>query len=77
MAQKAVPQLITPRFIATENGVSINRVLHILATRHHIQPAAFAGPIRLYRQEAIAMVRYELNVIDARRAARKEVAGDA
>jgi hypothetical protein len=75
VTRKAFPQLITPRRIADDVGVSINRVLHVLATRPHIQPAALAGAIRLYRENAIAMVRHEIHAIDARRAARKEVAG--
>jgi len=46
-------------------------VSHILATRHHIQPSAYAGTLRLFNTEALAQVRYELNLQDARRAARK------
>jgi hypothetical protein len=53
--------------IAAELGVPLHRVLHILATRRHIQPAARAGTLRLYDQRAVAMVRHELNAIDARR----------
>ncbi len=60
------PQLITPGRIATDVDQPLHRVLHILRTRHHIRPAARAGTLRLYRREAIAQVRHELNVIDAR-----------
>jgi hypothetical protein len=45
----------------------LHRVLHVLATRQHIRPAARAGILRLYDRTAIAQVRYELNLIDARR----------
>jgi hypothetical protein len=62
-----VPQLITPGVIAAEVGAPLRRVLHILANRPHIRPAARAGIIRLYRADAVAQVRHELNAIDARR----------
>lgn len=64
---RQVPKLITPGVIARELGVPIHRILNVLATREHIQPSARAGTIRLYRRDAIAMVRHELNAIDARR----------
>lgn len=65
------PQLRTIGRLAAELGVPIHRVSHILATRHHIQPSAYAGTLRLFNAEAVAQVRYELNLQDARRAARK------
>lgn len=65
------PQLITAGVIATELSVPLHRVLHVLATRQHIGPAARAGTLRLYDRRAVAMVRHELNAIDARRC-RKE-----
>jgi hypothetical protein len=61
------PQLITPGVIAAELHVPLHRVLHVLATRQHIQPVARAGTLRLYPRRAVAMVRHELNAIDARR----------
>lgn len=61
------PQLITPGRIAAELGEPLHRVTHVLATRDHIQPTARAGVLRLYRREVIAMVRHELNAIDAGR----------
>jgi hypothetical protein len=61
------PRLITPGVIASELRVPLHRVLHVLATRQHIRPAARAGTLRLYDRQAVAMVRYELNLIDARR----------
>ena len=70
------PKLITPGKIAAEVGEPLHRVLRILATRRHIRPAARAGIIRLYRRDAIALVRHELNAIDARRH-RQEVPSDA
>jgi hypothetical protein len=59
--------------IAAELAVPIHRVLHVLATRQHITPAARAGTLRLYDKRAVAMVRHELNAMDARRC-RKGVA---
>lgn len=67
------PKLITPGVIATEVRAPLHRVLHILATRPHIQPAARAGTLRLYDRAAVAKVRHELSAIDARRQARKAV----
>ena len=67
-----VPQLITAGVIARELHEPLHRVLNVLATRRHILPAARGGTLRLYNRCAIAQVRYELNLIDARRS-RKEV----
>jgi hypothetical protein len=57
--------------IAAELGQPLHRVLHILATRRHIRPAARAGTLRLYDRRAVAMIRHELNAIDARRCQRE------
>jgi hypothetical protein len=61
------PRLITPGVIASKVRAPLHRVLHVLATRKHIRPSARAGTLRLYAESAVAMVRYELNLIDARR----------
>lgn len=55
MKSASTPRLITPG------------VIHVLATRRHIRPSARAGTLRLYDKRAVAMVRHELNAIDARR----------
>ena len=68
------PQLITPGRIAVDVKQPLHRVLHILRTRGYIRPVARAGTLRLYRREAIAMVRHELNTIDAHQ--RGKVAGN-
>ena len=75
MATNSIPQLITPGVIASELGEPLHRVLHVLATRQHIRPSARAGTLRLYDKCAVAMVRYELNAIDARRC-RREITAD-
>ncbi len=67
MRTQAVPSLLTPGRIADDLGVSLPRVLYILATRRHIQPAARAGTLRLYNRAAVAQIRHELNAMDARR----------
>jgi hypothetical protein len=67
MRTPAVPSLLTPGKIADELGVSLQRVLYVLSTRRHILPAARAGTLRLYSQDAVALIRHELNAIDARR----------
>ena len=76
MMTKPPPRLITPGVIAAEVKAPLHRVLHILATRPHIQPAARAGTLRLYDRAAVAMVRHELSAIDARRHDRKGVGHD-
>ncbi len=63
----STPRLITAGVIAAELRTPLHRVLHVLATREHIQPVARAGTLRLFDKRAVAMVRYELNLIDARR----------
>ncbi len=61
------PQLITPGVMAAELREPLHPVLNVLATRQHIRPAARAGTLWLYDRQAVAQVRYELNLIDARR----------
>jgi hypothetical protein len=61
------PRLITAGVIAAELHSPLHRVLRVLATRSHIRPSARAGNLRLYDKRAVAMVRHELNTIDARR----------
>ena len=63
----AAPHLLTAGRIAAELHESIHRVENVLRTRTHIKPVARAGVLRLYRAEVIAMVRHELNAIDAQR----------
>jgi hypothetical protein len=67
----STPQLITPGVIAAELRVPLHRVLHVLATRRHIRPAARAGTLRLYNRQGVAQVRYEINLIEARRCQNK------
>ena len=60
-------KLDTPGRIAEKLGEPLHRILHVLATRPHIRPAATAGVLRLYTRDSIAQIRNELNAIDARR----------
>jgi hypothetical protein len=69
--EQAEPKLMTPGVLAARLGVPLPRVLYLLATRPHIRAAARAGTLRLYGCAALAMLRHELNAIDARRAARR------
>jgi hypothetical protein len=63
----STPRLVTAGVIAAELSVPLHRVLHVLATRRHIRPSARAGTLRLYTRRTVAMVRHELNAINARR----------
>ena len=67
MTDRPVARLRTPGVLATDRAVPLHRVLYILQTRDHIKPSARAGQLRLYDREAIALIRHELNAIDARR----------
>ena len=61
------PRLCTPGVLVELLGVPLHRVVYILRTRPHIRPAARAGRLRFYDNDAIAMVRHELSAIAARR----------
>ena len=63
---KPVPKLRTPGVLASDLGEPLHRVLYVLRTRSHIRLAARAGQLRLYDREALALIRHELNAIDAR-----------
>ena len=64
---QSIPKLITSGVIAAELRTPLHRVLRVLGTRPHIRPSALAGNLRLYDKRTVAMVRHELNAIDARR----------
>lgn len=70
-SRTTVPSLITPGIIARELGIPLHRAQHVLATRSHINPVARAGIIRLFDRRAMAMVRHEINAIDACKTGRK------
>jgi hypothetical protein len=53
--------------LAADLNVPLHRVLYVLRTRKHIAPSARAGRLRLYDRTAVALIRHELNAIDARR----------
>lgn len=63
-----IPKLRTPGVLAAALGEPLHRVLYVLRTRAHIRPSARAGRLRLYDSDALAMIRHELNAIDARKA---------
>ena len=63
---KQPPSLDTVGRIADKLGVPLHRITYIIASRG-IEPSAFAGRLRLYDREAVAIIRHELNAIDARR----------
>lgn len=73
MPNKSEPRLLSPGVIARQLKVPLHRVQNVLKTRPHIRPLARAGILRLYDRDAVAMVRHELNAIDARRDTRQEV----
>jgi len=67
MIDQPPPKLNTSGIIATELGVPLHRVLHVLRTRHFIKPSAMAGTLRLYDRESLILIRQELRRIDSRR----------
>ena len=66
MTDRPIARLRTPGVLAADLDVPLHRVVYILQTRDHIKPAARAGRLRLYDREAVALIRHELNAIDAR-----------
>lgn len=72
MVRSQPVKLITVGVIAAELSEPLHRILHVLRTREHIQPAATAGTLRLFDRQAVAMVRHELNAIDAKHSKRGE-----
>lgn len=67
MTVPETPHLLTAGRLAAALGVPLHRVEHILRSRRHIRPFARAGNLRLYERAAVAMVRHELNAVEARR----------
>ncbi len=67
MTDRSVARLRTPGVLAAELGVPLHRVKYVLQSRPHIKPSARAGRLRLYDRQAVALIRHELNAIDARR----------
>ena len=65
MTDRPVARLRTPGVLAAELGVPLHRVEYVLQSRPHIKPSARAGRLRLYDREAVALIRHELNAIDA------------
>lgn len=66
MQPKRPPQLDTVGRIADRHGVPLHRVQYVVRTKG-IEPTAIAGRLRLFDRDAVARIRYELNLIDARR----------
>lgn len=64
---KPIPKLKTLGVLTQDLRVAQHRLAYVLRTRPHIRPTATAGRFRLYDREAVAMIRYELNAMDARR----------
>lgn len=62
-------RLVTVADIAERLGEPLWRVRWILATRHHIQPAAQAGRVRVYSRDAVALVQAEIDRMNHRRKA--------
>ena len=71
MTNGPVPRLRSPGVVAADLGEPLHRVVYVLRTRAHIRPSALAGRLRLYDREAMALIRHELNSIDARREGRE------
>ena len=76
MAIEPVPKLRTAGVLASDLDEPLHRVLYVLRTRPHIRPAARAGQLRLYDREAVALIRHELDAMDAQRHDRKGVHHD-
>jgi len=69
----SLPKLLTSGRIAAELDATVYRIHHILTRHPDIRPRALAGRTRLFDRRAVARIRHELNLIDARRSAREAV----
>ncbi len=67
MTPTGTVKLLTTGLLAEKLGRPVHQVNYVLATRHHIKPAALAGKARLYDLKAMALLRHELNTMDAQR----------
>lgn len=63
----AEPRALTVGVIAELLNVPLHRVLHVLRTRDHITPTARAGVSRVYDNEAVVLIRFELGQINNKR----------
>ena len=63
---KAIPKLATIGEVANMFKVPLHRINYILSTRPHIRHRATAGMTRCFDDKAIAQIRHELNLINAR-----------
>jgi len=61
-------RVYSPKQLASILGVSVFRVYYILDTRSRIKPAFTVDNKRFYRTDTVALLRHELNAIDAHRA---------
>jgi len=66
MPTNHVTKLATVGEVAKRLNSPPHRIAYIVKTRD-IRPRAWAGNARCFDDEAIARIRYELNVIDSRR----------
>ena len=64
---ESVPKLATIGEVARLLNVPRHRIEYVLRSRPHITPRATAGGARCFDDQAIAMIGYELNLIDARK----------
>ncbi|QNN24113.1 hypothetical protein HED60_18175 [Planctomycetales bacterium ZRK34] len=71
MMSTSLPTLDTPGRIASKLNVPLHRVQYIIKSRK-IAPVAYAGRLRLFNREAVAMIRHVINAIDAKRGVRDE-----
>ena len=68
--KKPPAQLLTVPRMAERLGVPFHRVEYVLKTRRYIRPTAKAGNVRLFNEEALLFVQFELELIDDRNAKR-------
>jgi len=66
MDTKQTPRLRTVGKIAEELNQPVDRIRYLIKARA-IRPAALAGNYQLFNSHAVARLRYELNLQDARR----------
>lgn len=64
---QTIPRLPTVGQLAKLLRVPVHRIEYVVRSRPHIKVSALAGLARCFDDEAVAIIRHELNAIDARR----------
>lgn len=69
--RKPPARLLTTTRVAERLGVPVHRVEYVLRTRRYLTPCALAGNVRLFDNETLLFIQFELELIADRKAAKR------